>query len=278
MQQIWLTQYWKSHKVIWVTLLCCYCLCTVIIGTAAAQSNAQPENSQAAAIADLRKRVQQLEGQLVDMQVILGTLESLARAPGTAPAVPAATQPALKAGPAREPDPWSDNTRSSQAPISGFGETTVRPGRAASSNTVVQQDLPQVSAAARKERGPQAVYEAAYGLLLQQDYRAAQLAFADFIQKHPKSALAGKAQYWLGETFYLQGQYKNAAAAFLKSYQTYATSSKAPDSLLKLAMSLDRLGQRGSACASLREISKKYPTSPQHLQRRAQQEIRRLRC
>ncbi|MEM1307877.1 MAG: hypothetical protein AAGG99_10150, partial [Pseudomonadota bacterium] len=32
-------------------------------------------------IAELRKRVEQLEGQLVDLQVVIGTLESLARSP-----------------------------------------------------------------------------------------------------------------------------------------------------------------------------------------------------
>jgi len=45
-------------------------------------------------------------------------------------------------------------------------------------------------------------------------------------------------------------KYRAAAGAFLKGYQVYAKSAKAPESLLKLAMSLQRLGQKDAACSS----------------------------
>ncbi|MGI9409861.1 MAG: tol-pal system protein YbgF, partial [Hyphomicrobiaceae bacterium] len=125
---------------------------------------------------------------------------------------------------------------------------------------------------------PQQIYEAAYGLLLQQEYGAAQQAFADFVGKFSKHALAGNAQYWLGETYYVRGQYKDAAGAFLAGYRKFAASAKAPDSLLKLAMSLDRLGQKSAACSSLGELGAKFPGAPSHVKRRALQEQRRLRC
>jgi TolA-binding protein len=61
---------------------------------ASAQDAAAPANAPAAPKAtksggggdsDLRRRVQQLEEQIVDMQVVIGTLESLARSGGAAP-------------------------------------------------------------------------------------------------------------------------------------------------------------------------------------------------
>jgi tol-pal system protein YbgF len=127
-------------------------------------------------------------------------------------------------------------------------------------------------------RSAKDLYEVAYGLLLQQDYAAAEAGFEDFLRRFPNDALAGNAQYWLGETHYVRGNYKASAGAFLKGYQAYGRSSKAPDSLLKLAMSLDRLGQRDAACSSYGELTVKFPNAPQAVRGRADQERRRLGC
>ena len=60
--------------------------------------------------------------------------------------------------------------------------------------------------------------------------------------------------------------------------QTYARSAKAPDSLLKLAMSLDKLGAKDAACASYADLSAKFPNAPGHVKNRADTERRRLGC
>ena len=65
----------------------------------------------------------------------------------------------------------------------------------------------------------------------------------------PNDPLAGNAQYWIGETYYVRGQYKNAADAFLKGYKKYKSSEKAPDTLLRLGMALAELGQKDAACS-----------------------------
>jgi len=301
-------------------LLFCFIIIDLAVPVKAQQTQGGTYNQNV--VADLSKRIGQLEEQLVDLQVVLGTLETLAKGqiavgvPSQSAASPIqGTQGANSsdqvritaletqvlalsqklqqlsgqtkgAAPSNTGSPskfaaqsqWSDNTRANESSLGGFGETTVNPRGPASSGDVSQRNLPQFSDAGSGQADPQAEYEAAYGFLLQQDYGAAQTAFANFVNKHNGSPLAGNAQYWLGETFYLQGQYKRAAGAFLKGYRTYANSPKAPDSLLKLAMSLDRLGQRSSACASLTELGNKYQNAPQHLLLRAKQEIRRLRC
>lgn len=125
---------------------------------------------------------------------------------------------------------------------------------------------------------PKQMYETAYGYLLQRDYGAAEAAFDDFLKKFPSDSLAGNAQYWLGESHFVRGQYKAAAGAFLKGYQAYVQSPKAPDSLLKLAMSLDRLGQKDAACSSYNELGTKFPNAPQAVKARAQSERQRAGC
>ncbi len=106
---------------------------------------------------------------------------------------------------------------------------------------------------------PEKAYETAYGFLLQQDYDSAERAFTSFLGQFPADKLAGNAQYWLGETHYVRGQYGPAAQAFLKGYSGFKKGPKAPDSLLKLAMSLSRLGQKEQSCASFTELEFELP-------------------
>ena len=122
------------------------------------------------------------------------------------------------------------------------------------------------------------LYETAYGYLMQRDYTAAQGAFEDFLARYPQDSLAGNAQYWLGEAHFVRGEFKAAANAFLKGYQNYAGNARAADSLLKLAMSLDRLGQKDAACSSFGELATRFPNAPENVKMRAKSERQRIGC
>lgn len=290
-------------------------------GTPAAKGAESAGQSASGGDAQLRQRVEQLEEQFLDMQVVVGTLESLAR--NAAPATPsmrsvpaaggsgsdAARIDALEtqvraltaqleqlAGHTRSlPASVQRDTVSSTGPASvslervpdtGFGATVVTPGGSDSIESLLNQSEPvdaggsQLALAPPGFGGgdPKQVYETAYGYLLQQNYSAAESAFEDFLRRYPDDALAGNAQYWLGESLYVRGQFKAAATAFLKGYQTYGKSTKAPDSLLKLAMSLDRLGQKEAACSSFSELTARFPNAPSHVKTRAQTERQRAGC
>ncbi len=93
------------------------------------------------------------------------------------------------------------------------------------------------------------------------DYASAEKALKRFLADNPKDKLAGSARYWLGETYYARGQYRDAAESFLATYRDFPRSQKAPDSLLKLALSLEGLGEKEAACATYREVEKKYPSA-----------------
>ena len=106
---------------------------------------------------------------------------------------------------------------------------------------------------------PDMLYERSYESLLRRQFGDAETGFRAFVQKYNDNSLAGNAQYWLGETYYVQGDYRQAAQSFLKGYREYPKSRKAADSLLKLGLSLNRLGQKEQACAAFTQLGGQFP-------------------
>ncbi|MEN6542836.1 tol-pal system protein YbgF [Parvibaculum sp.] len=125
---------------------------------------------------------------------------------------------------------------------------------------------------------PQVQYDFAIDLLKRGQFPQARDTLKQFLDEHPKDSLAGNAQYWLGETYYVQGQYKDAADSFLKGYTTYSKSPKAPDSLLKLGMTLNQLGQKDAACATFGQLKEQFPQAAPAIVARAKQERQKAGC
>jgi tol-pal system protein YbgF len=94
----------------------------------------------------------------------------------------------------------------------------------------------------------------------------------------PDDAQAADARFWLGESLYQQGEYREAANAFLAVYKTAPESAKGPDALLKLGVSLSALGEKNAACATLSEVSRKYPQASAALLSRVDEEESRAGC
>jgi tol-pal system protein YbgF len=121
-------------------------------------------------------------------------------------------------------------------------------------------------------------YNYAMGLLTQANYPAAEQAMRAFVQRYPKDPLAGNAQYWLGETYYVRKDYGNAATAFAQAYEKYPKSPKAADDLLKLGMSLTALNQRADACKAYARLQRDFPAPPQTIRERLTAEKQRAGC
>ncbi|UVC07383.1 tol-pal system protein YbgF [Rhizobium sp. TH2] len=121
-------------------------------------------------------------------------------------------------------------------------------------------------------------YQSAYEQVLSGDYASAESGFADFIATHPDSKKIADANFWLGEAQYSQGKFNESAKTFLNAYKTYGKSEKAPEMLLKLAMSLAALDSKDTACATLREVAKAYPKASRSIITKVASEQKRLSC
>lgn len=121
-------------------------------------------------------------------------------------------------------------------------------------------------------------YSYAFGLLRQANYDKAELALQEFVNLHPKEPLASNARYWLGETFYVRAAYVQAAEVFLEGYQADPKGPKAPDSLLKLGMSLGGLDKKREACAAFKKLLKDFPDAPAGVKNTVTREKQKYGC
>jgi len=186
-----------------------------------------PEVAQSTvAVERLRARVDATEATVTRLQSAVERAEPEPPRPAT-PAPPPTAPPA--AAPASLPAPDSDRTP---------------PGEPA----------PHVDPVAR-------TYAAALEQYQKREYGQAVLDFLDFIAKYPKHPLANNAQYWIGEAYYVQRDYRQAALEFRRVLDSDPRGTKVPDALLKEGLCSLNLRQPGRAFELWRRILREYPDS-----------------
>jgi tol-pal system protein YbgF len=108
---------------------------------------------------------------------------------------------------------------------------------------------------------PRRLYETAYA-----DYTAGQWSlaiqgFETYLKTYPKSELADDAQYYIGESYAGDSNYRDAAAAYERVIREYPNSNILPEAWYKVGISYDRLGQADKAREAFEYVVKNYPDS-----------------
>jgi tol-pal system protein YbgF len=137
-------------------------------------------------------------------------------------------------------------------------------------NKLKTKVLPKVSIAEQ--------YKYATNIMKSGDFEKAEIAFKEFVDTHSKHELAGSAQFWYAETFYIRQLYDDAAAAFLEGYQKYPNSPKAPENLLKLGVTLAELGEIEQGCKMIVNLKKAYPKTDASILQKSSYEKKRFNC
>ena len=104
-------------------------------------------------------------------------------------------------------------------------------------------------------------YEAAQGQRRVGNYQGAIVAFQNFIKQYPKSNLAPRAQYWIGDSYFNLRDFKLAIGSQQTLLKTYPDSPSVPDSLLNIASSQIEMGESIAGKKTLEELVAKYPVS-----------------
>lgn len=140
-------------------------------------------------------------------------------------------------------------------------------------------ELPQASASFATSGGdPETAFLAAIERVKSGAFDDAERSLRDFIDNYPNDARIGEAKYWLGETHYVRGEFAEAAKIFLDAFRQHPQSDRAPDSLLKVGMTLAQLNQPEQACLTYAEVLSRFPGASPTVLRRARTEAERARC
>jgi len=138
--------------------------------------------------------------------------------------------------------------------------------RAASSERVITQNPVPVP---RKEAKPQPLqtaqiadqYRKALMLFAQGKHADARAAFQQVFDADPSGQLADNALFWIGETYFAAGDFKNAMRYYARVTNEYADQNKAPDAMFKTGMVFEKIGDLGMARRTFEECIRKYPYS-----------------
>jgi len=148
----------------------------------------------------------------------------------------------------------------------------------APANQQTNQQTAAAPAGLPANASPKEQYNYAFGLLRQQKYDDAAAALRAFIKANPKDDLAGSAQYWLGESYYVRKDYANAAPIFAEGYEKYPKSVKAPYDLLGLGQSLGAQGQKADSCRVFARLDRDFPQAAGDIKQQASKAKKLFGC
>lgn len=110
------------------------------------------------------------------------------------------------------------------------------------------------------------------------DFAGAAAAFQAFIEQSGDSPQGPQARYWLGESFFRQQDYPDAATAYIGAVRGWPKTGWAPDAVVKLARSLQAMNRASDACSTLAELARRYPTPPAAVAAQARETRAKAQC
>lgn len=150
---------------------------------------------------------------------------------------------------------------------------TKQPSGAASSSSQQTDSRPKVEivkttnntdplAGIKRPEKQDEFYKLAAGMLEAKQSQAARMLFDEFIKKWPTSPYAGNALYWIGESYYIEKDYRDAAMSFQQVREKYPKGNKAADALLRLGYCFAAMEMYSEALPFLKDFVQTYPKNP----------------
>ncbi len=105
------------------------------------------------------------------------------------------------------------------------------------------------------------LYRNAFQLVKDKKYKEAEDYFNAFLYLFPESNYSANAQYWLSESIYALGDYRNAMVNFARVVEKYPSSSKVADAKLKIGYCYYSIKKWKEARFIFSSIVKDYPNT-----------------
>jgi tol-pal system protein YbgF len=123
---------------------------------------------------------------------------------------------------------------------------------------VTPERAPRPSAASER---PEVVYAAALNTFRAHEHGQAVLDFMDFVARHPTHTRAPNAQYWIGEAYYAERDYRHAVVEFQRVVAMAPKTAKAADAWLRIGMCHANLREPALAAAAWQRVLREHPRS-----------------
>ena len=110
---------------------------------------------------------------------------------------------------------------------------------------------------------PAKIYNDAYNAFLNNNFDAAATGFKSYLSKFPAGEMEEGSYYYLGEALYLKEHWQDAALAYANVLEKFPKSARVPAARLKYAMALLKLPEdkKAEALKYLQSVAKDFPQS-----------------
>lgn len=129
---------------------------------------------------------------------------------------------------------------------------------------------------ARGAGDARSLYAAAIEQFRREAYNTARMGFQEFLVDYPADELAPDAQYYLAETYRMEGDSDLALREYNRVVELYPNSRAAPTALYKGGLLQVEQGNKDSACQYFQRVLAGYPRSDES--RLARDQTERLSC
>ncbi|MDR2781514.1 MAG: tetratricopeptide repeat protein [Holosporaceae bacterium] len=109
------------------------------------------------------------------------------------------------------------------------------------------------------DKSPEDVIKTACDLLDQNEIEKGRKMLDAFIAKNPTNIYCGMMLFYVGNSYFMEKDYKNAALAYMKGFKANPAGCKAAETLYKLAICFRRLGEKEKWKSTLEKIISDYP-------------------
>ena len=125
---------------------------------------------------------------------------------------------------------------------------------------------------------PKEQFNAALQAFQSGQYQQAEAGFKAFLAANADHRLTPDAIFYIGESYFQRSRAREAAEQYLKVTTSFARSSRAPESMVRLGQALAALGNNEQACATFAELGKRYPNATQSVKKLADREMAKDHC
>jgi len=122
---------------------------------------------------------------------------------------------------------------------------------------------PKAAAPAAASPGSEKNYTEGMRLYHAKKYGEAQNQLHQYLKSQPKGPKAPEARYYLADSFYQEGKFREAGVEFNKLRLQFPQSILAPAGLLRQALCYKNQQQLGTYRSTLQKLVKAYPNSPE---------------